>query len=125
MYLLTAVCLFFLNLEFKAYIDLRQRYLQQRKPHMRTIMLDVPRDARSNAILESYFGYLYPGSVLSAVCTQVRHGSGACIALGIRNVPGVCMVHMKEKRPTGSLFQRCVPGLLLSILVPFCRIFFV
>lgn len=38
---------------------------------MRTIMLDVPRDARSNAILECYFGYLYPDSVLSAACTQV------------------------------------------------------
>ena len=57
--------------EFSTYIRLRQRYLQQRKPHMRTIMLDVPPDARSNAILESYFGYLYPGSVLTAACTQV------------------------------------------------------
>lgn len=71
MYFLTAVCLFFLKREFRAYIRLRQRYLQQRKPHMRTIMLDVPRDARSNAILECYFGYLYPDSVLSAACTQV------------------------------------------------------
>lgn len=70
MYLLTGICLFYLKREFKAYIQLRQRYLQQRKPHMRTIMLDLPRDARSNAILESYFGYLYPDSVLSAVCTQ-------------------------------------------------------
>lgn len=72
MYYLTAVCLFFLNREFRAYIRVRQRYLQQRKAHMRTIMLDVPPDARSNAILESYFGYLYPDSVLTAVCTQVR-----------------------------------------------------
>lgn len=70
-YVVTAVCLFFLKREFRAYIQVRQRYLQQRKPHMRTIMLDVPADARSNAILESYFGYLYPDSVLSAVCTQV------------------------------------------------------
>ena len=69
--MVTAVCLFFLKREFRAYIQVRQRYLQQRKPHMRTIMLDVPADARSNAILESYFGYLYPDSVLSAVCTQV------------------------------------------------------
>eukprot|EP00752_Nemacystus_decipiens_P015850 g14160.t1 len=72
-YVVTAVCLFFLKREFRAYIQVRQRYLQQRKPHMRTIMLDVPPDARSNAILESYFGYLYPDSVLSAVCTQDLH----------------------------------------------------
>ncbi|CAN0418445.1 unnamed protein product, partial [Discosporangium mesarthrocarpum] len=71
MCLLTVTALFFLNQEFRAYTRLRQRYLQQRKPHMRTIMLDVPRDARSNAILESYFSYLYPGDVLAAVCTQV------------------------------------------------------
>lgn len=71
-YVVTLVCLFFLKREFRAYIQVRQRYLQQRKPHMRTIMLDVPADARSNAILESYFGYLYPDSVLSAACTQVR-----------------------------------------------------
>lgn len=71
MFFLTAVCLYFLKTEFRTYIGLRQRYLQQRKAHMRTIMLDVPSDARSNAILETYFGYLYPGSVLTAVCTQV------------------------------------------------------
>lgn len=71
MFFLTAVCLYFLKAEFRTYIGLRQRYLQQRKAHMRTIMLDVPPDARSNAILETYFGYLYPDSVLSAVCTQV------------------------------------------------------
>lgn len=70
--MVTLICLLFLKKEFRAYIRLRQRYLQQRKPHMRTIMLDVPADARSNAILESYFGYLYPDSVLTAVCTQVR-----------------------------------------------------
>ncbi|CAM9898767.1 unnamed protein product [Ectocarpus sp. 6 AP-2014] len=69
-YVVTLVCLLFLKAEFRAYIRLRQRYLQQRKPHMRTIMLDVPADARSNAILESYFGYLYPDAVLTAVCTQ-------------------------------------------------------
>ncbi|CAN0297445.1 unnamed protein product, partial [Hapterophycus canaliculatus] len=69
-YIVTLVCLLFLKREFGAYIRLRQRYLQQRKPHMRTIMLDVPADARSNAILESYFGYLYPDAVLTAVCTQ-------------------------------------------------------
>lgn len=71
-YIVTLVCLLFLKSEFRAYIRLRQRYLQQRKPHMRTIMLDVPADARSNAILESYFGYLYPDAVLTAVCTQVK-----------------------------------------------------
>lgn len=70
-YVVTVVCLLFLNSEFSNYIKVRQRYLQQRKPHMRTIMLDVPADARSNAILESYFGYLYPDAVLTAVCTQV------------------------------------------------------
>ncbi|CAM9535056.1 unnamed protein product [Scytosiphon promiscuus] len=72
-YIVTLVCLLFLKSEFRAYIRLRQRYLQQRKPHMRTIMLDVPADARSNAILESYFGYLYPDAVLTAVCTQDLH----------------------------------------------------
>ncbi|CAM9678070.1 unnamed protein product [Ectocarpus sp. 4 AP-2014] len=72
-YVVTLVCLLFLKAEFRAYIRLRQRYLQQRKPHMRTIMLDVPADARSNAILESYFGYLYPDAVLTAVCTQDLH----------------------------------------------------
>ncbi|CAM9575546.1 unnamed protein product [Pylaiella littoralis] len=72
-YVVTVVCLLFLNSEFSNYIKVRQRYLQQRKPHMRTIMLDVPADARSNAILESYFGYLYPDAVLTAVCTQDLH----------------------------------------------------
>lgn len=72
MYAMTIVCLYFLRGEFKTYIRLRQRYLQRRNPHMRTIMLDLPSDARSNAILEAYFGYLYPDGVLSAVCTQVR-----------------------------------------------------
>lgn len=75
-YLLTVVCLLFLRREFRAYIMLRQKYLQQRKAHMKTIMLDVPTDARSNAILASYFSYMYPGCVLSAVCTQVRKKLG-------------------------------------------------
>lgn len=71
LYLLTALTLYYLYVEFRFYKELRHEYLIRRAPHLRTIVVEgVPLSMRTSPKLHTYFSTLYPGAVASVYVPQ-------------------------------------------------------
>ncbi|CAM9285048.1 unnamed protein product, partial [Heterosigma akashiwo] len=71
MYLLTAITMWQLVVEFRTYTRLRHEFLRRRRALFRSVLVEeVPRPLRSQATLRAYFEKLYPGQVVEVFLCQ-------------------------------------------------------
>ncbi|CAM9768390.1 unnamed protein product, partial [Ectocarpus sp. 12 AP-2014] len=71
MYLLSALAMYFLVVEYRYYTNLRHRFLRRKSAHLRTIVVQgVPREMRSDSKLFTYFNTLYPEEVVNVHIPQ-------------------------------------------------------
>eukprot|EP01041_Mallomonas_annulata_P009540 gene9540-19834_t len=75
LYVLTFITTYHLEKEFTVYSKYRHLYLQQRKTHLRTVLVEgIPRILRSNATLATYFDLLYPHSIQHVqLCQNIKY----------------------------------------------------
>lgn len=65
-YLLTAIVVKELLIEYDAFRHVRHRYLLSREPHLRTVLVtNIPRQLRTPSKITSYFKNVYPDAVVS------------------------------------------------------------
>eukprot|EP00903_Cladosiphon_okamuranus_P008738 g8370.t1 len=70
-YLLSALAMYFLVVEYRYYTNLRHRFLRRKSAHLRTIVVQgVPREMRSDSKLFTYFNTLYPEEVVNVHIPQ-------------------------------------------------------
>jgi Calcium-dependent channel, 7TM region, putative phosphate/Late exocytosis, associated with Golgi transport/Cytosolic domain of 10TM putative phosphate transporter len=70
-YLLTAIVVRELLIEYETFNGIRHRYLLSREPHLRTVLVtNIPRNLRSSRKITSYFQHVYPQAVKSVVLCQ-------------------------------------------------------
>ncbi|CAM9948657.1 unnamed protein product [Ectocarpus fasciculatus] len=70
-YLLSALAMYFLVVEYRYYTNLRHRFLRRKSTHLRTIVVQgVPREMRSDSKLFTYFNTLYPEEVVNVHIPQ-------------------------------------------------------
>jgi hypothetical protein len=70
-YLLTAIVIRELLVEYEAFNSIRHRYLLSREPHLRTVLVtNIPRHLRSPSKLTTYFRHVYPQAVQNVVLCQ-------------------------------------------------------
>ena len=63
-FLLTAITVYYLEMEFVFYAKQRHAYLRQRHAHLRTVLVEgIPKKMRSCKTLALYFEVLYPNAV--------------------------------------------------------------
>jgi hypothetical protein len=67
-YLLTAIVVKELLIEYDAFRHVRHRYLLSREPHLRTVLVtNIPRQLRTPSKITSYFKNVYPDAVVSVL----------------------------------------------------------
>ena len=70
-YLLTAIVVRELLIEYETFNSIRHTYLLSREPHLRTVLVtNIPRHLRSRAKINSYFRHVYPQAVQQVVLCQ-------------------------------------------------------
>ncbi|KAL9188190.1 hypothetical protein ACHAXT_006568 [Thalassiosira profunda] len=70
-YLLTAIVVRELLIEYNAYSSIRHRYLLSKEPHLRTVLVsNIPRHLRSPRKIGNYFRHVYPEAVKSVTICQ-------------------------------------------------------
>lgn len=70
-YLLTAIVVKELLVEYDAFRHVRHRYLLSREPHLRTVLVtNIPRQLRTPSKITSYFKNVYPDAVVSVPYVQ-------------------------------------------------------
>ena len=70
-YLLTAIVVRELLVEYETFNSIRHTYLLSREPHLRTVMVtNIPRHLRSRAKINSYFRHVYPQAVQQVILCQ-------------------------------------------------------
>lgn len=70
-YLLTAIVIRELLVEYEAFNSIRHRYLLSREPHLRTVLVtNIPRHLRSPSKLTTYFRHVYPQAVQAVILCQ-------------------------------------------------------
>lgn len=70
-YLLTAIVVRELLIEYEAFNSIRHTYLLSREPHLRTVLVtNIPRHLRSRQKINSYFRHVYPQAVQQVVLCQ-------------------------------------------------------
>jgi len=70
-YLLTAIVIRELLVEYEAFNGIRHRYLLSREPHLRTVLVtNIPRHLRSPTKVNTYFQHVYPEAVKSVTMCQ-------------------------------------------------------
>ena len=74
-YLLTAIVVRELLVEYETFNSIRHCYLLSREPHLRTVLVtNIPRHLRSAAKINTYFRHVYPDAVKNVViCQNVLH----------------------------------------------------
>lgn len=74
-FFLSLITVWFLDREFTIYAKHRHNYLRQRKPHIRTVMVQgIPSKLRSTVTLATYFETLYPEAVANVrLCQDLNH----------------------------------------------------
>ncbi|KAL7560546.1 hypothetical protein ACA910_001418 [Epithemia clementina (nom. ined.)] len=67
-YLLTAIVVRELLIEYETFNSIRHRYLLSREPHLRTVLVtNIPRNLRSSRKITSYFQHVYPNGAVKNV----------------------------------------------------------
>ena len=70
-YLLTAIVVRELLVEYNAFHNIRHRYLLSKEPHLRTVMVsNIPRHLRAPSKISTYFQHVYPEAVKSVAISQ-------------------------------------------------------
>ena len=70
-YLLTAIVVRELLVEYEAFNGIRHRYLLSREPHLRAVVVtNIPRHLRSASKITPYFKHVYPEAVKSVYMCQ-------------------------------------------------------
>ena len=70
-YLLTAIVVRELLIEYETFNSIRHRYLLSREPHLRTVLVsNIPRNLRSPRKITSYFKHVYPNAVKGVYMCQ-------------------------------------------------------
>ena len=70
-YLLTAIVVRELLIEYETFNSIRHRYLLSREPHLRTVLVtNIPRNLRSPRKITSYFKHVYPHAVRGVYMCQ-------------------------------------------------------
>ena len=70
-YLLTAIVIRELLVEYEAFNGIRHRYLLSREPHLRTVLVtNIPRHLRSPTKVNTYFQHVYPEAIKSVTMCQ-------------------------------------------------------
>jgi len=70
-YLLTAIVVRELLIEYETFNSIRHRYLLSREPHLRTVLVtNIPRNLRSPRKITSYFKHVYPNAVRGVYMCQ-------------------------------------------------------
>jgi hypothetical protein len=70
-YLLTAIVVRELLVEYETFNSIRHRYLLSREPHLRTVLVtNIPRHLRSSQKITNYFKHVYPNAVRSVFMCQ-------------------------------------------------------
>lgn len=74
-YLLTAIVVRELLIEYEKFNAIRHRYLLSREPHLRTVLVtNIPRHLRSASKITNYFKHVYPDAVNSVfICQNLLH----------------------------------------------------
>lgn len=74
-YLLTAIVVRELLVEYENFNSIRHRYLLSREPHLRTVLVsNIPRHLRSASKITNYFKHVYPDAVKSVfICQNLIH----------------------------------------------------
>ena len=74
-YLLTAIVVRELLIEYETFNNIRHRYLLSREPHLRTVLVsNIPRHLRSSHKITNYFKNVYPDAVKSVIiCQNLLH----------------------------------------------------
>ena len=74
-YLLTAIVVRELLVEYETFNSIRHRYLLSREPHLRTVLVtNIPRHLRSAKKITNYFKHVYPDAVRSVfMCQNVTY----------------------------------------------------
>jgi len=77
-YLLTAIVVRELLVEYETFNSIRHCYLLSREPHLRTVLVtNIPRHLRSAAKISTYFRHVYPDAVKNVViCQNISHLEG-------------------------------------------------
>ena len=72
-YLLTAIVVRELLVEYNAFHNIRHRYLLSKEPHLRTVLVsNIPRHLRAPSKISTYFQHVYPEAVKSvAICQNL------------------------------------------------------
>ena len=74
-YLLTAIVVRELLVEYETFNSIRHRYLLSREPHLRTVLVtNIPRNLRSSRKITSYFQHVYPNGAV-----KVRNSRNSCL----------------------------------------------
>ncbi|KAG7344178.1 protein of unknown function DUF221-domain containing protein [Nitzschia inconspicua] len=74
-YLLTAIVVRELLVEYETFNSIRHCYLLSREPHLRTVLVtNIPRHLRSPQKISTYFTHVYPNAVKHvAMCQNLLH----------------------------------------------------
>lgn len=70
-YLLSAIVMRELVIEYNAFNNIRHRYMLSKEPHLRTVLVsNIPRHLRSPKKIGNYFKHVYPDAVKSVTICQ-------------------------------------------------------
>jgi len=70
-YLLTAIVMRELVVEYNAFNNIRHRYMLCKEPHLRTVLVtNIPRHLRSHRKIRNYFKHVYPEAVKNVTICQ-------------------------------------------------------
>ena len=70
-YLITAIVMRELIVEYNAFNNIRHRYMLSKEPHLRTVMVtNIPRHLRSAKKIKNYFKHVYPNAVQNVTMCQ-------------------------------------------------------
>lgn len=70
-YLLTAIVVRELLVEYNAFHNIRHRYLLSKEPHLRSVLVsNIPRHLRAPSKISTYFQHVYPEAVNSVTVCQ-------------------------------------------------------
>mmetsp|Transcript_3109 Transcript_3109/g.5787 ORF Transcript_3109/g.5787 Transcript_3109/m.5787 type:complete len:1064 (-) Transcript_3109:263-3454(-) len=70
-YLLSAIVMRELVVEYNAFNNIRHRYMMSKEPHLRTVLVtNIPRHLRSPKKIRNYFKHVYPNAVNNVTMCQ-------------------------------------------------------
>lgn len=113
-YLLSAIVMRELVVEYNAFHSIRHRYLLSKEPHLRTVLVtNIPRHLRAPKKIHNYFKHVYPDAVKSVTtCQNLIHleklvAKRTYILLKIERELLLLCKNEKRKLLGQSKLQRC------------------